>query len=734
MAEPLPDRLAERLQAGRARLAESPEMAAVRRLLHPGAVVLDVGAHIGCWSLAALGGRQDVALHCFEPAPAALADLSRVAAAHFPAARVSGLALGGYTAAERRFHVYRDSPSWSGFFRRRGEEKRGSVGAPEAVAVPCDTLDAYCAREGLRHIDYLKIDAEGAEAEILAGASGLLAAGAVDALQFEYGGTFADAGTTLAGVFALLAFRGYVLLAWRDGRFTAVETWDPALETYGHDNFLALNRRHLGWFRGDPPAMLDLPALLAAKGVSPRGVIHIGAHEGRELAAYRAMGASPILFIEANPALAENLRQRLADEPDVTVAAVAATDGAADTALLHVTSMDQSSSLLPLAEHRAIYPSIVETGTAAVPARALDALLPELGLAPAAFNIINIDIQGAELAALRGALGTLPHIQAINTEINFRELYAGGTFFHELADFLHGQGFVCEAATCPYHPSWGDALFVRRSELAMTSLGQNGRLANQLFQYAFARLQAAQHGLTLHVPPWVGEALFGTRDPRPARALPVLRQTAADPADDAVAGRPTPARNVDLWGYFQYHSSWYAPRKDAFRALYRPVPTVAAPLDAALARLMAGRGTLVALHLRRGDYGYGHFFVAPSSWYRDWLQTIWEGLDAPLLYIASDDPDAVLPDFADFAPASRADLGELALPLDDYADFFVMTKANALAIANSSFSFAAAMLNETAGAFARPRLSLGRLIPFDPWNAEVLFRDERVEDFPRAAP
>jgi FkbM family methyltransferase len=734
MAEPLPPSLAERLEAGRARLAKSPEMAAVRRLLHPGAVVFDVGAHIGCWSLAALDGRQGVALHCFEPAPAALADLGRTAAAHFPAARINGLALGGYADAGRRFHVYRDSPSWSGFFRRRGEEAKGSVGAPEAVAVPCDTLDAYCARENVRHIDYLKIDAEGAEAEILAGASGLFAAGAVDALQFEYGGTFADAGATLAGAFAFLAFRDYVLLAWRDGRFAAVETWDPALETYEHDNFLALHRRHLGWFRGDPPAMLDLAALLAAKGVSPRGVIHIGAHEGRELAAYRAMGASPILFIEANPALAENLRLRLADEPDVTVAAVAAADGGADTALLHVTNMDQSSSLLPLAEHRDIYPSIVETGTAVVPARALDALLPELGLDPAAFNLLNIDIQGAELSALGGALTTLAHIQAINTEINFRELYAGGALFHELADFLHEHGFVPEAATCPYHPSWGDALFVRRSELAMTSLGQNGRFANQLFQYAFARLHAAQHGLTLHVPPWIGNALFGTNDPLPRRALPVLRQTATDPAADAVAGGPTPARNVDLWGYFQYHSSWYAPKRDAFRALFRPVPAVAAPLDAALARLLAGRKTLVALHLRRGDYGYGHFFVAPSAWYRDWLETVWPTLDAPLLYIASDDPGAVLPDFADFAPASRADLGGLALPLDDYADFFVMTRAHALAIANSSFSFAAAMLNETARVFLRPRLSLGRLMPFDPWNAEVLFRDERVEDFPRAAP
>ncbi|MHC1791978.1 FkbM family methyltransferase [Solidesulfovibrio sp.] len=728
-----PGPLADRLRTGTARIAQGPEMAAARRFLRPGAVVFDVGAHIGCWSLAALGGLSDVALYCFEPAPDAFADLGETAARHFPQARLANTALGGYC-ARRRFHLYRDSPSWSGFFRRRGEEARGSVAAPEPIDVACTTLDAFAAAQGVTHIDYLKIDVEGAETEVLAGAAGLLAAGAVDALQFEYGGTFADAGTTLAGVFAFLRFRDYVLLARRGETFAAVETWDPALETYGHDNFLALHRRHVPWFRGEAPAMLDLPALLPRNGVIPRGVIHIGAHEGRELPLYRTMGASPILFIEANPAVAARLRRAMADEPDVTVAECAITDGSAATATLHVTSMDQSSSVLPLGEHLTLYPGIVETDAVVVPAASLDDLLARLDRDPAACNLLNIDIQGAELPALRGALGTLAHIEAINAEINFRELYVGGTFFHELAAFLHDQGFVCEAAVCPYDPSWGDALFVRRRELTMTTLGQNGRFANQLFQYAFVQLQAARQGLSPGLPAWVGNALFGADAAPPRRALPVARQTSPVAAEDAVAGSAKPVTNVDLWGYFQYHSSYYAPDREAFRALFQPVPAVKTSLEAALARVMAGKKTLVALHLRRGDYGCGHFFITPSQWYRDWLAAIWPTLPAPRLYIASDDPQAVLADFADYAPISRADLGELSLPLDDYADFYVLTQANVLAISNSSFSFAAAMLNQTAAVFMRPRLGQAKLIPFDPFDAEVIFRDEAAEDFPEAAP
>ena len=37
-----------------------------------------------------------------------------------------------------------------------------------------------------------------------------------------------------------------------------------------------------------------------------------------------------------------------------------------------------------------------------------------------------------------------------------------------------------------------------------------------------------------------------------------------------------------------------------------------------------------------------------------------------------------------------------------------------------SFSFTAAMLNETAQEFVRPDARLQALVPFEPWNAEVL--------------
>ena len=67
--------------------------------------------------------------------------------------------------------------------------------------------------------------------------------------------------------------------------------------------------------------------------------------------------------------------------------------------------------------------------------------------------------------------------------------------------------------------------------------------------------------------------------------------------------------------------------------------------------------TIVGLHLRRNDYGYGPFFIAPGKWYNECLENLWKNLDEPVLFIASDEPKKVLKDFAGYKPVTSKDLG-----------------------------------------------------------------------------
>ncbi len=194
--------------------------------------------------------------------------------------------------------------------------------------------------------------------------------------------------------------------------------------------------------------------------IKTRGVLHIGAHEGREVAAYRACGFSPIILVEANPELGAKLMARFGSDPDVKVVVAAATDKAGPVTL-NITSMDQSSSLLPLGRHLEIYPSIQVMQTVEVRGVTVDQILAECQIPVEDISLINIDIQGAELMALSGAGGVLMAVEAVYSEVNFDELYQGGADISQLDDLLQASGLKRVLTVCPYHPSWGDALYLR---------------------------------------------------------------------------------------------------------------------------------------------------------------------------------------------------------------------------------------------------------------------------------
>jgi FkbM family methyltransferase len=210
---------------------------------------------------------------------------------------------------------------------------------------------------------------------------------------------------------------------------------------------------------------LDLPALCKNEGITVRGVVHVGAHEGQEIAIYDSMGARAVVFIEANPVVHARLAAAMKPRPNVLTVQRAVSDRAGK-ATLHVTSFDQSSSLLPLAGHRNVYPQIVESGRIEVDATPLDALMAEFGLDPARFNFLAVDVQGAELLVLKGATQMLRHIHAINIEVNFTELYAGCAQIEDIDDFLWAAGFHRAAMASPFHLSWGDAFYVRERPAA----------------------------------------------------------------------------------------------------------------------------------------------------------------------------------------------------------------------------------------------------------------------------
>jgi hypothetical protein len=255
--------------------------------------------------------------------------------------------------------------------------------------------------------------------------------------------------------------------------------------------------------------------------------------------------------------------------------------------------------------------------------------------------------------------------------------------------------------------------------VTMSTLGANGRFGNQLLQYGFLRMYAAEHGLAVEAPDWIGRDLFDFDDPLPQGPLPVVSERDEDLPASLNREVQQVHANTDLWGYCCYHTARLRRYRSLFRRLFKPGRRVAHLAVSAAERLRERGDTVVALHLRRGDFGYGNFWIAPCAWYAEWLDVIWERLSRPVLYVATDDLSAAA-ELRRFRPVTAADLPFAVPGAEFYIDFHILTEADALAISNSTFSFTAAMLNGRARSPMRPDRDRCGLVAFDPWDAPVL--------------
>ncbi|WP_094671295.1 FkbM family methyltransferase [Hydrocoleum sp. CS-953] len=468
---------------------------------------------------------------------------------------------------------------------------------------------------------------------------------------------------------------------------------------------------------------LDLKNLCLQKSVTPRGIIHVGAYDGKDIKLYQTLDISKVLFIEANPTVFERLKANIATASVNVQAVNYAITNQNGKVKLYVNSMEQSSSIFPLKHYRDIYPNIKETHQLTVESKTLDTLLEELDLSPTDFNILNLDIQGAELLALEGATNLLKYIDAVYTKVNYEELYEGCALAEKIDEFLAQTGFGRVAEAKPFHPSWGDAFYVRKQVVTMSTLGKNGNLGNQIFQYAFLKIYAQENGLSVETPAWVGQELFWHKDREISEDLPVVVEN----NNEIFPGNGEVWKNVDIQGEFLYHTRYYATHKEYFRSLFQPVAEIEALVKFAWEKLHSRGKTIIGLHLQSHLDENDNSVVAPSEWYKIWLDGLWETLDEPVLFIASDNLEEIpLVYFAEYNPITVRDL-EVEVNLE-YLNFFLLSKCNFVAISNTPFAFTACLLNETGKYFFRPHFSTAKLIPFEPWNSQPVFRDIDIDE------
>jgi FkbM family methyltransferase len=212
---------------------EAPEVRFMRRWLRHGDVVVDVGAHVGFFTLLAArlvgpGGH----VRAFEPVPTNFDALDR------------NLSMNGYTWVSTLRAAVSDAPGTVSLGLDQARLVGTSTadfsvgGALSSIEAPAVTLDHVVGAD--ERVRLLKIDAEGHEPQVLAGAAAILERSPPDAILFEVNATrLAGQGALAEDIFEPLAAHGYRLHGLgRRGGFrpapTAAELraaaarWDPA--------------------------------------------------------------------------------------------------------------------------------------------------------------------------------------------------------------------------------------------------------------------------------------------------------------------------------------------------------------------------------------------------------------------------------------------------------------------------------------------------------------------------
>lgn len=222
--------------------------------------------------------------------------------------------------------------------------------------------------------------------------------------------------------------------------------------------------------------------------LQPETLLHVGAHHAEELDDYLASswGTQSVVWVEAMPAAIETCRRKLSHLPNHILLEAVAWSQTGVQVEFHQASNGQSSSVLDLGTHSVSYPEITYCRSIPMTTTALSERLDELGIGD--FDLINLDIQGAELEALKGLGGRVRRAKAIYSEVNTREVYRGCASLQEMDAWLSLNGFrLVDKEMTP--AGWGDALWLRRDQIPrLRAIRRSSRRALQLLDRVSRRL------------------------------------------------------------------------------------------------------------------------------------------------------------------------------------------------------------------------------------------------------
>lgn len=204
--------------------------------------------------------------------------------------------------------------------------------------------------------------------------------------------------------------------------------------------------------------LIPFDYLFQKHNIKPKGVLHIGANVGEEAPVYDRLGVKKQIWIEGNPDIFLKLKQNISHNSQAVALNYVIGDENKPVTFHISNNGSQSSSVLELGYHKIDHPDVHYVRDIETTMYRIDSL----GLDLSCVDFLNIDLQGAELMALRGMGELLKGFKWAYLEINKAEEYIGCPLIETLDLFMIANGFRRVETKYCGRTMWGDALFVKQ--------------------------------------------------------------------------------------------------------------------------------------------------------------------------------------------------------------------------------------------------------------------------------
>lgn len=219
--------------------------------------------------------------------------------------------------------------------------------------------------------------------------------------------------------------------------------------------------------------LIDFRQLFPKYNIKPKGVLHVGANVGEEAPVYLELGIEQQVWIEANPDIHAKLKDNISGNKRAVAILQCVGENNNEKVIFHISNnAGQSSSVLDLGTHLIVHPEVKYIQDIEILSHRLDSVLNMLNLAYMmkkgndrdeiySLDFLNIDLQGAELKALKGMGKYLNQFKWAYLEVNKEELYKGCALVGEIDEYLAGFGFKRVETLWAGNTGWGDALYIK---------------------------------------------------------------------------------------------------------------------------------------------------------------------------------------------------------------------------------------------------------------------------------